>query len=163
MNETTDGSAFSRSYEAQRLHKQAQGLRIFTQRLLETVGFQPGMKVLDVGSGAGDTAFLLAEKVGPTGTVIGVDKKPDLVAAAQERAQAAKLDNVTFIKGDLLTLELDHDFDAIYGRLVLIHVQDQVTLLRRLARHVRSGGIIAFQETDFTMPFAALPEAPLFQ
>ena len=47
------------------------------------------MKVLDVGSGAGDVALTLAEFVGPDGTVIGVDVNPDILKIAQARADAA--------------------------------------------------------------------------
>jgi tRNA A58 N-methylase Trm61 len=59
--------------EEERLQKLGQLLYPSTRHLFEEVGIVPGMKVLDVGSGAGDVALLLAKLVGPTGSIVGVD------------------------------------------------------------------------------------------
>src|SRR6478672_5106928 len=59
--------------EYERLSRQAAFLRGTTDRLFQAAGVGPGMRILDVGSGAGDVAFLAAELVGPTGHVVGVD------------------------------------------------------------------------------------------
>jgi SAM-dependent methyltransferase len=59
--------------EARRLVRQAELFEQPTRRLFEDAGITTGMKVLDLGSGAGDVAFLAAELVGPTGRVVGVD------------------------------------------------------------------------------------------
>jgi cyclopropane fatty-acyl-phospholipid synthase-like methyltransferase len=55
--------------EHARLTEQARFLRPLTERFLKKAGIAPGMTVLDVGSGVGDVAFLLAELVGPEGKV----------------------------------------------------------------------------------------------
>ena len=60
--------------EIQRLKDQAEILRPITKRLLLSTGICLGMKVLDVGCGAGDVAMLAAELVGPSGSVIGIDR-----------------------------------------------------------------------------------------
>lgn len=60
--------------ERKRLQEQADILNPFTVRLFENAGICEGMRVLDVGSGAGDVAFAAAELVGPNGSVIGVDR-----------------------------------------------------------------------------------------
>ena len=62
--------------EARRLERQAELFELPTRRLFEAAGISSGMKVLDLGSGAGDVAFLAAELVGPTGRVVGVDLDP---------------------------------------------------------------------------------------
>ena len=62
--------------EMRRLQKQAALWHSATRRFLEDVGITAGMKVLDVGAGAGDVTLLLAEKVGPGGQVIAVDSNP---------------------------------------------------------------------------------------
>jgi tRNA A58 N-methylase Trm61 len=59
--------------EEERLQKLGQLLYPSTSHLFEKARMVPGIKVLDVGSGAGDVALLLAKLVGPTGSIIGVD------------------------------------------------------------------------------------------
>ncbi len=154
---------FELSEEAKRLEKQAQFLAPLTRRLFEDAGIKAGMKVLEVGCGAGDVAFLLAEMVGPCGTVIGVDRNPAILETARERVRVAELTNVSFVSGNLFTVALDDDFDAVVGRLVLVHTQDKVALLRLVSTHVRPGGIVAFQEPAHTIPITTLPRARLFE
>ena len=62
-----------------------------TARLLRDAGIRPGMHVLDVGSGAGDVSLIAAELVGPSGSVIGVDRDGPSVELAGRRARAAGL------------------------------------------------------------------------
>ncbi len=148
--------------ETERLIKQSQLYEDVTRRFFLRSGIAKGMKVLDVGSGAGDVALTLAEFVGPDGTVIGVDVNPDILKIAQARADAAGFSNIEFIAGDTRTLGLPDDFDAVVGRLVLMYMADPAETLRHLATHLRPGGIVAFQEVDFTPYTAAVhPDTPL--
>ena len=66
----------------------------YTARFLEDAGVSRGMKVLDVGTGAGDVALLVADLVGEEGAVIGVDFNPELIETARARVAAAGLENV---------------------------------------------------------------------
>ena len=120
-----------------------------TRRFLEDAGVTSSMRVLDVGSGAGDVTFLAAELVGPSGAVVGVDVNPAVLATARARALAEGRDNVVFVEGDCRTAALDHDFDAAIGRFVLMHTSDASEALRAIVARVRSGGIVAFAEGDF--------------
>lgn len=106
------------------------------------------MKVLDVGSGVGDVAFLVAELVGPDGKVVGVDMDGAVLEKARRRAEQLKLRNVEFVHGDIRTAALSGPFDAAVGRLVLLYCADPVAALARIAAQVRSNGIVAFQEMD---------------
>jgi tRNA A58 N-methylase Trm61 len=63
--------------ELERLRRQAQLVNPITRQYLIEAGIAPGMRVLDIGSGAGDVAFLAAELVGLSGQVVGVDRSPD--------------------------------------------------------------------------------------
>ena len=148
--------------ETERLIEQSQLYDNMTRRFFLRSGIAKGMKVLDVGSGAGDVALTLAEFVGPDGTVIGVDVNPDILKTAQARADAAGFTNVEFIAGDIRTLDLPGDFDAVVGRLVLMYMADPAETLRHLATHLRPGGIVAFQEAEFS-PYNATqhPDTPL--
>ena len=135
----------------------------FTRRLLEDAGIEEGMKVLDVGSGAGDVALLAAELVGPTGSVVGVDKAPGVLRTASDRAEASGLTNVSFYAGDLREYVPGVGFDAVVGRLVLLYVPDPAAALRGLIEHLEPGGIVAFGEFNFTPEsVVAHPPTPLW-
>lgn len=142
--------AFGRSgNETERLQRQAQLFEPSTRRILEAAGVTKGMKVLDVGCGAGDVSLLAATLVGPTGSVVGVDNNPAILETARRRACAAGLNHLSFVAGDIRNVVLDNDFDAAVGRLVLVYIADQAAALRTIAGHLRPGGIMAFQECDF--------------
>ena len=137
--------------ETQRLIKQSALYGRATRRLFEDAGIGAGMRVLDVGTGAGDVALLVAELVGPTGSVVSVDMNPTILKTARARAAAAGLTTITFVEGDARTAQLGDDFDALVGRLVLMYVADPADTLRLLVRLVRPGGVVAFQECDWSM------------
>ena len=82
--------------EVSRLKDQARLLEPVTRTFLEAAGLTRGMRVLDVGSGAGDVAFLAAELVGPMGSIVGIDKAAAAVAAAAATARARGLAQVSF-------------------------------------------------------------------
>jgi SAM-dependent methyltransferase len=107
------------------------------------------MRVLDVGSGAGDVAFLVADLVGVTGEVVGADKVRAAVATAQRRAEEAGFGNVSFREGDPAEMDFERPFDAVVGRYILQYYADTAATLHRLARHVRPGGLIVFHERDW--------------
>jgi ubiquinone/menaquinone biosynthesis C-methylase UbiE len=148
--------------EIRRLKRQADFLRRYTQYLLDVAGIRSGMKVLDVGTGIGDVAFLVAERVGPQGTVVGVDMNPAMIDIASQRAQAVGIANTAFLQGDVTQMLFEDQFDAIIGRLILLYIKDRAALLRRLSQQLRPGGIVAFQELDLTLAGTTLPHAPVF-
>ena len=134
--------------EHARLTEQANFLRPLTERFFKKAGIEPGMKVLDVGSGMGDVAFLLAELVGRDGKVVGVDMDGGALEKGRKRAEQLKLRNVEFIHGDIRTTAVSGPFDAAVGRLVLLYFADPVAALAQIAAQVRSKGIVAFQEME---------------
>lgn len=148
--------------ELERLSRQAQAFEPFTRQLLQQAGINTGMRVLDVGCGSGDVAFLAADLVGPTGEVIGADRAAAATQRATARAQARDLQNVKFLEGDPTEMQFDRPFDAVIGRLVLMYYPNPVDAVRRLAGHIRDGGLIIFQEFDIGNA-RSLPLAPTFE
>jgi SAM-dependent methyltransferase len=69
---------------------------------------------------------------------------------------------VKFLEGDPTEMQFDRPFDAVIGRLVLMYYTDPVDAVRRLAEHVREGGLIIFQEFDIANA-RSLPLAPTFE
>jgi len=156
MAEVSNGNPRTHEYELghserelRRLGTQAKLVDPITRQFFQSAGIAAGMRVLDVGSGAGDVAFLAAEFVGPTGRVIGVDRSPKAVAAAEARAKERSLRNVSFVSGDPSALTFDQPFDAIVGRYVLLFSLYPVAMLKGIAVHLRPGGVIVFHEPDW--------------
>jgi SAM-dependent methyltransferase len=147
--------------ETDRLKRQSQLYDGSTWQLLKEAGISRGMKVLDVGSGAGNVSFIAASLVGESGAVVGVDSNPVIVEEAASTARSLGLSQVSFRVGDISAIELERDFDAIVGRLVLIYVKDPAALVRQLLEHVKPGGIVAFQDLDWGEGPIANPPSPL--
>jgi 2-polyprenyl-3-methyl-5-hydroxy-6-metoxy-1,4-benzoquinol methylase len=143
--------------EIRRLMCQAAILRPFTGRLLSSAEIGPGMRVLDLGCGAGDVSMLAAELVGPSGSVVGIDRNPQVIALASKRARMAGLEQVTFREVSLDAFSDPDLFDCVVGRYVLIHQADPIDFLRAAARLVRPGGIVAFHEVDLAGSFNSRP------
>ena len=147
--------------ELDRLAAQARLINPITRQFFVEAGIAPGMRVLDVGSGAGDVAFLVAELVGPSGEVIGTDRASAAIASARARADSLSLRNVAFREGDPTEIEFDRPFDAIVGRYVLVFSRDPAGMIRNLARNLRPSGVMVFHELD-TRGFLSYPTLPIY-
>lgn len=148
--------------ELQRLVRQSALYAELTEDLLRRAGLRPGMRVLDAGCGAGCVSLLAGRLVGPSGRVVGVDSSPAALALARRRAAEARMPQLSFIQGGLDDLHCDGSFDALIGRFVLMYLEDPAAVLRKLAQHVRAGGIIAFQEMHIAAA-GSIPDMPLWQ
>jgi ubiquinone/menaquinone biosynthesis C-methylase UbiE len=135
--------------ELKRLATQARLIDPITRRFLVSAGIREGMRVLEVGSGGGDVAILLAGLVGQSGEVVGADLARPAIDAAERRVRALSLANVTFRHGDPATMIFDEPFDAIVGRYVLQFVPDPSAAIARLSTHLRPGGVMFFHELDW--------------
>lgn len=148
-------------HEVERLKAQARLIDPITDRFFRAAGVAQGMRVLDVGSGAGDVAFLAAELVGASGSVVGADRVAAAVQVAQARAAERSQLNVAFAVGDPADLTFDTPFDAVVGRYVLQFQQEPAALLRRLATKVRPGGVLVFHEIDWA-GLSSFPAVPTY-
>ena len=162
-NASGAGSAYVLGHtagELRRLAIQASLIDPITRRFVSEGGIREGMRVLDIGSGGGHVAFLVADLVGSAGSVVGVDQSPTAVEAARAGARARSLGNVEFQAGDPAEMVFDQPFDAVVGRYVLQFQTDPVFLLRSVVRHVRPGGSVVFHELDWG-GIRSFPPAPL--
>lgn len=148
--------------ETERLIEQSRLIRPITERFLKSAGLTRGMRVLDIGSGAGDVALIASELVGPEGEVVGVDMNPEILETARERVRQTGHRNLKFLAGDVHALEVGNEFDALIGRLVLMYLPDPVAALKQLVTRLRPRGLVVFQEIDFTMSQSyRSPDTPL--
>jgi SAM-dependent methyltransferase len=148
--------------EHDRLNRQGRLISNITRHFLEEMGLRSGMRVLDLGSGVGDVALLAARMVAPGGRVVGIDLDESALQRARHRAATEELSNVQFHACDFQDYTSSCLFDAVVGRCVLLHQPNPAMALTSVAKHARSGGIVAFQEPWFSRGFS-FPKAALFE
>jgi SAM-dependent methyltransferase len=148
--------------EIERLALQNAFYRDATEEALRRAGLASGMRVLDIGCGGGDVSLIAAGLVGATGFVLGIDRSAEAVAAARHRVEAAGLRQVSFAVAEFDAFASEAPFDALIGRFVLMYLADPAATLRALARHLRPGAIVAFQEMEMRSA-RGYPDAPLFE
>lgn len=119
----------------------AESMRESGEALVMTLGISEGLKVLDLGSGDGTTAFPAA-RLGAD--VLGVDIASNLVAAGNARAQSAGLTNVRFQEGDASDLsELEDDsFDLVISIFGAMFAPRPFDVAKEVVRVTRPGGRI---------------------
>jgi ubiquinone/menaquinone biosynthesis C-methylase UbiE len=133
----------------ERLRLLARVMRPTTLGLLDRVGVRPGMACLDVGCGGGDVAFELARLVGATGSVVGVDIDETKLELARRDAEEQHLGNVVF--RTLAVADSTHatEFDLVYTRFLLSHLQDAAGAVRKMQHALRPEGILVVEDIDF--------------
>ncbi len=146
--------------ELDRLERQGKLFDSETREVLRRAGIGPGMSVLNVGCGAGDDSMIAADLVGPTGSVLGIDRAGAALSFARARAEKARLNWLRFEEADLFAFDPATKFDAVIGRFILIHVADAVGALKRFATFAKPGGTLAFVEMDID-EVRAVPDLPL--
>lgn len=102
---------------------------------------QAGDVVLDLGSGAGNDAFVARAETGPGGKVIGVDFTPTMIQRARENAEKLGFHNVEFRQGDIEDLPVsEQSVDVVVSNCVLNLVPDKPKVFREILRVLRPGG-----------------------
>jgi SAM-dependent methyltransferase len=112
---------------------------------IDRAAFAHGSRVLDVGCGCGDTTFEIARRVGPRGTVTGVDVSLPLVTRALELTLQSGAGNVSFTLADAQTASFPHGvFDGLFSRFGVMFFVDPETAFRNLLRALRPGARMTF-------------------
>jgi len=139
------------SEEYERLRRQSDLLEPITKSVLDRVGLSPGMSCLDLGCGSGEVMRLMAERVGQTGRVVGIDVDAKLGAGMLSVLKSKGYRQCSFIEGNVASLEKIEtgNFDLVFARLLLLHLDDPVLALRKMYELVRPGGRIVLQDYYF--------------
>lgn len=138
-----------RAGEIERLHIQGQAIAFDAAVMLNRIKMELGWRCLDLGCGPGGITALLSERVGPQGSVVGLDADSVFLEHARQRVDAAA--NVKFVQGNVYHTELPNDeFDLVHVRYVAGTAGEPKVLLREMIRLARPGGVIALQEPDIS-------------
>ena len=128
------------------------------------VGITHGWRVIDVGAGPGYATADLAEIVGPTGAVLGIERSRRFLEAARERCARRGLTNVELREADLMEVSLGQiGYDASWCRWVTNFVSSPRKLVENIAGALRPGGIAIFHEYSDYLTFRFMPVRPALE
>jgi ubiquinone/menaquinone biosynthesis C-methylase UbiE len=120
-----------------------------TREHLNLVGLQEGMKALDAGAGTGAVARQMAQMVGPSGSVVALDRSDKRMTHGAQLAEDSSVDNLEFILGDVLRPPLPKDsFDFVWSRFLFEYLAAPEAALTSLLELVKPGGKIVIGDLD---------------
>lgn len=150
------------SDELNRLTRQHLMIKPFTNKLIHDSGLLDSRRVLEVGCGFGDVTLMLHDLLDQASSITAVDREQKAVVAASTRLKEMGVSNVNFLHAEPSCIEFEEQFDAVFGRYVLLFQPDAGAWLRRLARHVRPGGLMVFHEPDL-QSLRSFPVVPSYE
>ena len=103
-----------------------------------------GERVIDIGCGCGDTSIDLARRVGPTGSVTGVDVSRPMLAIARELGAAEGLSHLAFRECDASSADLPGALDLLYSRFGVMFFGDPMAAFAHMRGSLRRGGRCVF-------------------
>lgn len=121
------------------------------REVIRLLGLIAGERVIDVGSGPGFLATEIAQAVGPSGSVVGIDISESMRAFSRAHADRLRLaDRATFVEGNAVALPVpDESFDVAVSTQVYEYVEDVDRALAELYRVLRPEGRALILDTDW--------------
>ena len=125
---------------------------------LDAAAVRSGEHVVDIGCGTGDTLLALAQAVGPSGFVLGVDVSVPMLDFAKHRAVEARLSNAAFALADGTSYAFQPRWaDLVYSRFGVMFFEDPVRAFANIRSGMKEGGRLAF------VCFRTMPESSWFR
>lgn len=132
-----------------------------TPRMLDDADIAPGMRVLDVGCAMGLLTRELARRVGPEGSVLGIDRDAARLEMARAERAPEGSGTIAYAVADLSQALPDlGQFDAIVGRRVLMYLPEPAEAVDRLAQLLKPGGVMAWHEHAGTACPSSVRDVP---
>jgi ubiquinone/menaquinone biosynthesis C-methylase UbiE len=118
------------------------GLTLHSEKVFPALAVKEGDKVVDAGCGFGDTAILLAQKVGPRGSVLAMDCCDGFLEYGRKDAEAAGVRNIRFVEGDVQSYPFEPVHDFCFSRFGTQFFENPVAGLRNMRKSLKPGGIM---------------------
>jgi SAM-dependent methyltransferase len=112
-----------------------------TMRHIEAIGVLPGWRCLEVGGGRGSVARMLAERVGPSESIVVTDINLRFL-------DSVKASNLEVRQHDILNDPLDGPYDFVHSRFLLEHLSEPAKALRQMVGALRPGGVLLAECSD---------------
>ncbi|MBE9552466.1 MAG: methyltransferase domain-containing protein [Proteobacteria bacterium] len=141
-------------------HVLVDGLTHHSAAIFPSLDIRAGDRALDVGCGFGDTAIQIAERVGSTGSVLGIDCCESFLEYGRRDAAAAGLGNVSFAEADVQFHPFEPEYDFCFSRFGTMFFENPVAALRNMRRSLKPGGRLTFivWRTIDDNPWLGLPK-----
>ncbi len=141
------------------------GLTHHSAKILPSLEVGEGDKVVDVGCGFGDTAIEFARRVGPSGSVLGIDCCDGFLEFARADAKAAGVENVVFVEGDAQSHRFEPVHDFCFSRFGTQFFENPVAGLKNMRTALRPGGVMTMivWRTIDDNPWLGLPKEIVLQ
>ncbi len=136
--------------EERRLIRQAQELAAEASWFFDQLDIRAGARAIDLGCGPCGVLDQLSARVGPSGTLVGLDRSEDTLALARAFVAEHQLHNVELIQGDArATGQPRGAFDLVHARLLLVNVPRPEEIVSEMVALARPGGVVASHEADY--------------
>jgi len=141
------------------------GLTHHSENIFPKLEIRAGDKAVDVGCGFGDTAIQIAQRVGPEGSVLGMDCCNAFLEFGRADAKAAGVDNVSFVEGDVQNYPFEPDHDFCFSRFGTQFFENPVAGLRSMRSSLKPGGIMTMivWRTLEDNPWLGMPKQVILQ
>ena len=118
------------------------GLTHHSAKIFPSLEIREGDKCVDVGCGFGDTALLISERVGSSGSVLAIDCCDAFLEFGREEAASKGVTNITFAEADVQTYPFEPVYDFCFSRFGTQFFENPVAGLRSMRRSLRPGGVM---------------------
>ena len=118
------------------------GLSHHSAKIFPSLEIKEGDKCVDVGCGFGDTAILISERVGPSGSVLGIDCCEAFLEFGRNEAKAKGLTNISFVEADVQTHPFKAEYDFCFSRFGTQFFENPVAGLRSMRSSLKPGGVM---------------------
>jgi len=143
--------------EQGRLQRQAQELAPDSNQLFNRIRVVEGSRAIEVGCGPLGCLEILSQRVGPNGSVVGLEISADAVALARRYLADQKIGNVEVRQSDGKATDLPREsFDLATARLVLVNIPEPERIVREMVALVKPGGVVALHEADWGLEYGSL-------
>jgi len=138
------------SAEQRRLQRQAEELAEESAHLFDQIGAAEGSRAIEIGCGPQGCLELLSSRVGPTGSVVGVELSDHAVQLARDFLSERRINNVEVRQGHAADTGLPREwFDLATAHLVLVNIPEPEKIVSEMVALVKPGGVVALHEADW--------------